>query len=257
MSALPATLASGRVLVRRALNEIVRVPAAGIPSMIAPSFFMLGTTAVFGHLTQLRGFPTDKYLEFVMPISMMQAAGFTGTATGVNLARDIEHGWFDRMLLSPAPRILLIAANVASAGIRSLLPVPFTLGVGFALGVRWPGLGALLVSIGLAMGFAVVAATWASSMALYFRTQSAAPLFQTSVFVSVLFSTSYAPQSLLTGFLKDVARWNPVTKVVEGVRQGFVGDLAWTTTWHALAVLVGLALVAGALALRNLARMGD
>ena len=34
----------------------------------------------------------------------MQGAGFTGAATGVNLARDIEQGWFDRLLVSPAPR---------------------------------------------------------------------------------------------------------------------------------------------------------
>ena len=52
----------------------------------------------------------------------MQGAGFTGAATGVNLARDIEQGWFDRLLVSPAPRPVLLAGLVISASLRSLIP---------------------------------------------------------------------------------------------------------------------------------------
>ena len=40
-----------------------------------------------------------------MPVGILQGAGFTGAATGVNLARDIENGLFDRFLASPAPTV--------------------------------------------------------------------------------------------------------------------------------------------------------
>src|SRR5439155_8210046 len=96
-------------LIRRGLNEIVRVPAAAIPGVLAPTIFMLGLSAVFGNLTLLPGFGTDDYMTFLIPLSFLQGAGFTGAATGVNLARDIEFGWFDRLLASPAPRGLLLA----------------------------------------------------------------------------------------------------------------------------------------------------
>jgi len=252
MSALPAA----GVLMRRSLNEIIRVPGAAIPGILAPSIFMLGLTSVFGSLTNLQGFGTTHYLAFILPVSIMQAASFSGAATGVNLARDIEQGWFDRMLLAPVPRPLLLGSIVASASLRALLPISGTLVVAFIFGVDFPGVGKLLLALVLAASFAAVAASWTSTLALRFKTQSAAPLMQASMFMLVLFTPSYAPQHLLNGFLQDVARWNPVSKVVEGLRACFVGDLTWATTWPALVVVAGLLVAFGALALRGMARTG-
>ena len=237
MSALAANLYTGGALMRRGLNEVLRVPGAGLPGILAPSIFMIGLTSVFGNLTTLSGFGTDDYLSFIMPVSVLQAAGFTGAATGVNLARDIELGWFDRMLVTRAPRSVLLGSVVASASLRALLPISFTLIVGFALGANWPGLAGLLIAIGCACAFAAIAASWACTIALRFKTQSAAPLMQASVFVFVLFTSSYAPQKLLTGWLQGVAKVNPITKVLEAVRQGFVADVTWATTRPALLVL--------------------
>src|ERR671914_1975573 len=135
-----------RTLIRRAANEILRVPGAAIPGVLAPTIFFLGLTAVFGGLTNLPGFTTDTYQSFIIPISLLQGAGFTGAATGVNLARDIEQGWFDRLLVSPAPRPVLLAGLVVSASLRSLIPATFLLVVGFAIGVSWPGIGGLLLA---------------------------------------------------------------------------------------------------------------
>jgi ABC transporter DrrB family efflux protein len=252
MSALPAA----GVLMRRSLNEILRVPGAAIPGILAPSIFMLGLTSVFGALTNLRGFGTDEYLAFILPVSMMQAASFSGAATGVNLARDIEFGWFDRLLVAPVPRPLILTSIIASASLRALLPITATLVVAFIFGVDFPGVGKLLLALLLAAAFAAVAAAWTSALALRFKTQSAAPLMQASMFVLVLFTPSYAPLPLMHGFIQDVARWNPVSKVVEAVRTCFVGDVTWATTWPALVVLVALALVFGAFALRGMERTG-
>src|SRR5215210_8862858 len=121
-------------LVRRAANELFRVPGAAIPGILAPTIFFLGLTAVFGHLTLLPGFTTASYQSFLIPVSLMQGAGFTGAATGVNLARDIEQGWFDRLLVSPAPRAVLLAGLVLSASVRSLIPAAVLLGVGLSIG---------------------------------------------------------------------------------------------------------------------------
>jgi ABC-type multidrug transport system permease subunit len=251
----PAWTATVRALVRRALNEIFRVPGAAIPGILAPAIFFLGLTSVFGSLTLLPGFDTHSYQSFLIPVSMLQGAGFTGAATGVNLARDIEQGWFDRLLASPAPRPVLLAGLVLSASLRSLLPAAFLLGVGFAVGVHWPGLLGLLLALFLVMGMAVVAATWGTSLAFRFRTQSAAPLMQIGMLLAVLTTTAYAPQSLLTGWLQTVAKYNPVTQVVDAARQGFVGDVTWSGTWPGLITLVGLAALLSFFALRGMHRM--
>jgi ABC-type polysaccharide/polyol phosphate export permease len=78
---------------------------------------------------------------------------------------------------------------------------------------------------------------------------------QSGMFVAILCTTAYAPLALLQGWLQDVARLNPVTQVIEGVRQGFVGGVSWGDTWPALLVLAGLLALLGALALRELRRL--
>ena len=244
-------------LMRRALNELLRVPGAAIPGVLAPSLFMLGLTGAFGALTELSGFSTDSFLSFILPVSLLQGASFAGAATGVNLARDIELGWFDRLLVAPLPRPVLLAGVVLSATLRSLLPISAVLALGLALGAQWPGLGGLAIALFLCASFAAVAASWAVALALRFKTQAAAPLMQASMFVAVLFTTSYAPQEVLTGWLDTVARYNPVTRIVEGTRQGFVAEVSWSETWPALVVLVALIVLMGGFALRGLRRAGD
>jgi ABC-2 type transport system permease protein len=243
-------------LMRRGLNEILRVPFASLPGVLAPTIFMLGLAAVFGKAASLPAYGGVSFLAFIVPVGMLQGAGFTGAATGVNLARDIERGWFDRMLLAPAPRPVLLAGVVASACLRALLPATFLLLVAVSLGVDWPGLLEVALAAVLVMGLAAAMACYATLLALRFRTQQAAPLMQMGSFIAVLFTTAYAPRELLSGWLGAIADVNPVTHVLEGVRQGFVGDVTWAGTWPALVSITGLVLVFGALAVRGMRRQG-
>jgi ABC-2 type transport system permease protein len=205
-------------------------------------------------LNALPGFTSDTYQSFLIPISLMQGAGFTGAATGVNLARDIEQGWFDRLLVSPAPRAVLLAGLVISASLRSLIPAGVLLLVGFALGVTWPGAGGLAIAIVIVMGMGTLAACWGTVLALRFKSQSAAPLMQAGMLLLILTTTAYAPLALLTGWLHTAARFNPVTQVVETARQGFVGGVTWADTWPGLVALAGLLMLLSALALRGMRR---
>jgi ABC-2 type transport system permease protein len=250
------TLRTVGALVRRALNEILRVPGAALPGVLAPTIFMLGLSSVFGQAAHLPHFGASDFRTFIVPVGLLQGASFTGAATGVNLARDIEAGWFDRLLLSPTPRTVLLAGIVSSASLRALLPAAFLLVVALILGVHFPGLLGLALAALLVMAVAMAVAFYAVIIALRFRTQQAAPLMQIGGFIAVLFTTAYAPQALLTGWLSTVARINPVTHVLQGVRQGFVAQVTWADTWPALVAAGGLLLVLGALAVRSLERTG-
>lgn len=245
-----------RALVRRALHEILRVPGAAIPGVLAPTIFMLGLTSVFGSASHLAFYHGANFKDFVLPVGFMQGASFTGAATGVNLARDIEQGWFDRLLLSPTPRTVLLAGLVGSATLRSLMPASFLLVIGVIIGAHWPGLLAIVIAAVLVMGLAAAISFYAVILALRFKTQQAAPLMQVGGFIAVLFTTSYAPKQGLTPWLRTVADINPVTHVLTGVRQGFVGSVTWGSTWPALAAIAGLLIVLGALAVRAMRRIG-
>ena len=263
MAAVPTTSTSNSLraevrtvgaMLQRSKNEILRVPGAAIPGVLAPTIFFLGLTAVFGGLTNLSGFPTDSYASFMIPVSLLQGAGFTGAAVGVNLARDIENGLFDRFLASPTPRWVLLSGLVSSASIRALVPGTFLFVVAMIVGAHFPGLIGGIIAILCVMGMGLVAALWGTYIALKFRTQSAAPLMQAGMLAAILCTTAYAPQELLTGWLETVAKYNPVTQVIEGVRQGFIGDVTWAGTWPAFAVLFGLIALLGVLGLRGMRR---
>lgn len=247
-------LATIVALVDRSKNELLRVPGAAIPAVLAPTIFFLGLNGVFGNLTQLTGFETDSYASFLVPVTLLQGAGFTGAATGVNLARDIETGWLDRLLASPAPRWVLLTGTVIAASLRSFIPAAVVLLVAFAIGAHWPGVDGMLITLALVAAVAAVAACYATTLALRFKSQSAAPLMQAGMLALVLLTTAYAPLELLQGWLQDVARLNPMTLVVEAVRQGFVGGISWGETWPGLLAVTAMLAALAALSLRGMRR---
>ena len=93
-----ANWATITALMTRSKNELVRVPGAAIPGVLAPTIFFLGLNGVFGALTQLRGFDTSSYLSFIIPVSMLQGAGFTGASyyrwDGPNRLNQFGCCWF-------------------------------------------------------------------------------------------------------------------------------------------------------------------
>jgi ABC-type multidrug transport system permease subunit len=242
-------------LVNRAKNELLRVPGAAVPGVLAPTIFFLGLNGVFGNLTQLTGFTTDSYASFLVPVSILQGAGFTGAATGVNLARDIEQGWIDRLLVSPAPRWVLLSGLVISASLRAFIPATFVLAVAFLVGAHWPGVDGLLIAYAMAAVTAATAACYSSGLALHYKSQSAAPLMQAGMLALILATTAYAPLELMQGWLRDVAEVNPMTLVVDAVRQGFVGGISWEETWPGILALGGMLALFGSLSLRAMRRI--
>ena len=249
-----ANLATIGALMARAKNELLRVPGAAIPGVLAPTIFFLGLNGVFGALTQLNGFTTGSYESFIVPVSMLQGAGFTGAAAGVNLARDMEQGWVDRLLVSPAPRWVLLAGTVLAAGARALIPATFVFIIALVLGAGWPGVDGLLVTYVMVAAMAAVAACWGSALALRFKSQSAAPLMQAGMMALILTTTAYAPLALLQPWMRSVAEVNPATHVIEAARQGFLGGVSWAETWPGIVALAGLLVVLGAWALREMRR---
>ena len=122
-----------------------------------------------------------------------------------------------------------------AASARSLIPATFVLCIAFAVGAHFPGIDGLAIAYAMVAGMAVVAACWASMLALRFKTQSASPLMQAGMLALIFLTPAYAPMALLQGWLKSIAQVNPVTHVLEAARQGFLGGLSWGDTWPGIA----------------------
>ena len=192
------------------------------------------------------------------PALLPPGRGLRGRHTGSNLARDIEQGWFDRLLVAPVSRPVLLVGPILGGITRSLVPATVVLIVGLVVGAEITG-GALglLALYAACIGFCAVAGLWGIFMALTFRTQQAGPLMQQGVFLGVFLSTAYTPEVLLHGWLERVAPYNPVTYVLEMARQATVEGIepSLAHTWPGLIALAGMILAFGSLAMAGLRRM--
>ena len=240
----------------RSLILVRRMPSVFLPSLIMPLFILIATAGAFRGISQLPQFEGASYLRFTIPLATVMGAGFAGINAGMTMARDIEGGFVDRLVASPAPRITLIVGPLIAAGLRSLFTTTAVLLAGLIGGIPPPGVRGTAVIYLLAVGFSCATACWAMGVALRARTIQAAPLMQVVVFLSVFTSVAYAPREVLTGWLHDVSNLNPVTYILEASRAAELGTLGWSELWPGLVAAAGLIALLGTWALTGLASLG-
>ena len=232
----------------RNLVTISRTPSALLPPLVISIFFLviyestLGKAA--GFIPSLSG---NSYLGFILPLSIVSSSLSGSGIAAQNLVRDIESGYFDKLLLTPVSRAALllgpILAGALILGIQASIVVAFALVLGLESAT---GLAGLLVVVGLAIllgtgfaGFTVSAALGSGNAA---ATQGASFLF----FPLTFLTASFVPLELLSGWLKAAAKLNPITYVLEAMRS--VLNSGWDSTlmWQGVlaCLLLGSAMYA-------------
>ena len=243
-------------LARRSLSLIPRVPSTFIPSLIMPVFFTVAFTGPFAALVNLPGFPADRIVDWVVPFTTLQGAAFAGITNGMGVARDLESGFYDRLLMSPASRTALLAGPLLAAMLRALIPLTLMLIVAFVVDATFTeGLLSIVVLWAAAIALALAASAWAVGLALRFKTLQVAPLMQVGIFLLIFLSTAQMPIDLLTGWLQETARFNPMTYALAMARQGFIGTITWETTLEGLAALGAMIVVTVLFASRKMSRV--
>jgi len=251
----PAAPAAPRVLeqvgavARRSITRTLRQRAVLVFPLLFPLILFAINGSALGAATKIPGFPHTSYLDFALAVPFMQGALFVAVTAGTDLARDIESGFFNRLALTPLPGAALLtgalAGSVVVACVQSVvyLLVGIAAGVGIASGVGG-ALVLLALSILIAFGFAGLGAL----LALRFGTGEAVQGFFPLLFVSVFLSSSSLPRNLIQiDWFREVATYNPVSYLIEGVRSLII--TGWDARALALGFGFGLALAAISLAL--------
>ena len=107
------TLTQVGYLARRSITRTVRQPIMIVPSLVFPLFLLAVNSSGLAAATSLPGFPTDSYLTFALGLTFMQGALFATMGAGQSIAGDIQHGFFNRLQLTPLRGSALIAGQLA------------------------------------------------------------------------------------------------------------------------------------------------
>lgn len=237
--------------VGRSLRMIMRQPAAVVPSIAISVFFLFVYNSGLSSVSQLPGFK-GSYLQFILPVAIVSAAVSGAGLAGQELIRDLESGYFTKLLLTPARRLSIIwgpmvaGAVFLTAQVVLIILLAVILGLTSATGV--PG---LLLVIVFAFLWGMAFAGYAVWAALKTRNAAAAQAATFAFFPLLFLSTTFVPEQYITStWLKWVAKFNPTTYVFDAMRALLIDGWRAEPILVGLAVMLGFATLTGWLALR-------
>jgi ABC-2 type transport system permease protein len=225
--------------------------------IVMPLFFVIAFGGAFSSVTLLPGFPTDNILNWVAPFSVLQGASFAGFGSAFGAGRDLENGFFDRLLLAPSPRLALILGALGYSALRAFVPTVIVVSAVLLTGASIPGgVMALAVLLLAAMGVAVSAGLWGLGVVYRTRTQRSGGLIQVGIFSAMFLSVGLVPLSQMEGtWLYWAARVNPITAVLGMARSGFVGEVTLDAVLPGVGALVAMIGLLGWFAWRGFRRL--
>lgn len=224
----------------RNIRAAIANPAYLVPPIIAPLIFFATFVGAFSAISGAPGFDfPGGYTSFQFVFVLIQGATFNGVFLGFYIARDFESGFHRRLMLATSNRHALIAGYALAAVVRTTASLAVLFGVGFAVGMRVGGnVLELLGLVGIGLAIAIIGSLWGSGLAMRLRTVQAAPLMQIPVFLGLFLSPVFVPLALLTGWIENVATYNPFTVFIEAGRGYISGTEA--DTLLLIAVAAGL-----------------
>lgn len=245
---MSATLYQAAFLTRRALDRSVRQPGQIFFALVFPMVFLFVVSGGLDRAANLPGFPADSFLAFALAIPFIHGGLFVAINAAVELGRDIETGFLNRLALTPARSVPLVLGHLLGAAVLGIGQALFYLGIGTIAGVRLES-GLLGVPVILALAALASLAFGALGSAIALRagnSESVQGLFPV-FFVALFLSSMVMPRHLIEAdWFRAIATLNPVSYLIEGLRTLVIEG--WDAQALGLAFGCGTALVAVALA---------
>ena len=201
------------------VRKLARDPTEVFTRSVQPTLWLL----VFGQVfTRTRAIPTGemRYLDFMTPGVLAQSVLFTAIFFGIAIIWERDLGILQKMLVTPAYRGALVLGKAASAGARGLVQTIIIYALAVLLGIRLrfgliPTSGVLVAVL---LGSAVFS-TFSLVVACIVKTRERFMGIGQVLTMPLFFaSNAIYPIEMMPGWLKVVARVNPLTYLVDALR---------------------------------------
>jgi ABC-2 type transport system permease protein len=232
----PSLVDQTLAVARRAVVRTSRQRALLIFPLIFPLILFAINGSALSPATRLPGFPTDNYRDFLIAMPFIQGAMFVSISAGVDLARDIETGFLNRLSLTPLRGEALLVGQLGGAFVLGVIQAVVYLLVGLATGVTFAtGVGGALALVALSILISFAFASLGALLALRFGTGEAVQGIFPLLFVTLFLSSSSLPRNLIKAtWFRDVATYNPISYLLEALRSLVI------TGWDAQALELGV-----------------
>ncbi|CCH31890.1 ABC transporter permease [Actinosynnema sp. NPDC047251] len=220
MSTLGVAFHEGAVVAKRNLRMIVRVPDLLVNAAVAPIMMTLLFGFIIGGAIDLDG---ASYREYLMDGIFVQAVLFSAVNTGTVIASDITTGIVDRLRSMPISRSAVLFGRTSSDVVNNLVVVLVTAVLGLIIGwrVRTSLVDALLGFVVLLV-FAYALSWLMAVVGLAMRAPEAVSSVGFTIAIPLGFlSNAYVPIHTMPGVIQPIAEWNPISAVVQALRDLF------------------------------------
>lgn len=261
MSQLAANLRVVRALGMRSIRQTFRRPQLMAPIVVFPTLLLAIQTGGAGSAVELPGFPpVQSFLQFMLAGAMMQSLMLAGNSGGIALAVDIEMGFTDRLFAAPISRFTIVLGRLAGTAALGALSALWFLAIGLIFGAEIEsGVPGALIAIALVTASALAMGGIGAAIALRTGTASVVQGLFPIIFVVLFLSTAFFPQELMIEPAKTIAAYNPLSLIVDGVRDPMISGISGSDMLGATLAIAGIAalgLLLSARALRRRLRVG-
>ena len=235
-------LSDTSVLLGRSLRHISRSMDTIITTAIMPIAFMLLFVFVFGGAINTG---TDSYVNYLLPGILLITIASGISYTAYRLFLDLKGGIFERFQSMPIARSSVLWAHVLTSLVANLVSLVVVVLVALLMGFRtgagvaqWLGVAGLLVLFTLAL-------TWLAVIAgLSAKTVDGASAFSYPLIFLPFISSAFVPTETMPAPVRAFAENQPVTSIVNSIRDLLNQQQVGSDLWIAIAWCVGILVVA-------------
>jgi ABC-2 type transport system permease protein len=240
----------------RGIRTLMRQPAYLVITLTQPIIWLLLFGALFKAIARIPGFHGGSYINFLTPGIVVMLAISSAGWTGMGFIEDINGGVMDRMLVSPVWRGALNVGSVMYATITIVIQTTVIVLLAWALGADYKGgVGGVLILIVLASLLGAAFASLSNGLAVIARQRETLIGAVTAVILPLTFlSSALMQQSLVPGWIRTVAKFNPVNWAVEAGRSAAMQTINWGVVASRFGLLAALAVICAIFATRAFAR---
>jgi ABC-2 type transport system permease protein len=246
---------------RRSVNQTFRRPQLMAPIVVFPTLLLALQTGGAGSAVDLPGFPeVHGFLDFMLAGAMMQSCLLAANSGGIALAVDIEMGFTDRLLAAPISRFSIVLGRLAGTAALGAFSALWFIAIGLIFGARISdGVPGAILMILFVVLSAVAFGGIGAAIALRTGTASVVQGLFPLVLVVLFLSSAFFPDDLMVEPAGTIAEYNPLSFIVEGIRDPVISTISSEAFWKAfgaIAVIAALSLSLSLVALRRRLRMG-